>query len=346
MNLPTVAKLSPAGKNILVRADLDIPVSGEQIINTRLRPLLPTLNLLLKKKASKILLLGHRGRPSGTFQSNLSLESLVGYFASQLKQEVSFIPFTKDLALALSTFQSNSQRLYLFENLRFWTGEKAADSAFASILAQFGSSYLFDAFATSHRPHASVVALPKLMLKQKKQVALGPQFLSELEHLNRVLNQPARPSLILVNGVKKDKLDHLPGLIKHFNRILIGGRLPEFLPESPDPKVSIGRLVPDKCDLTLNSLESFESEIAKAKTIVLSGPISCFEEPGHELGTKRVLSAIAQNTSAYRVAGGGDTAAAIERFGHSRDFDWISVGGGAMLHYLSQGSLPILEVFN
>ena len=105
----------------------------------------------------------------------------------------------------------------------------------------------------------------------------------------------------------------------------------------------VAQLNPDKEDVTLRSIENFEDEIKNAKTIVLAGVIGKYEDEGHRLGTKKVFEAVAKS-GAYKVAGGGDTEAALTMLRLTDKFDWISVGGGAMLELLAKGTLPGIEV--
>ena len=223
------------------------------------------------------------------------------------------------------------------ENLRFNPNERANNPEFAKELAKHGDFYVNESFANSHREHASIVSLPKLLPH-----ACGIRFCEEVENLQRVFEEPKRPVLALVSGVKEDKLSYINDFKRFADKILIGGRLPDHFEDSKDPKLLVARLVPDKEDITLNSVEAFEEEIAKAATIVLSGPVGRFEDEGHRQGTERVFKAIAKS-GAFKVAGGGDTRNAISTVGVTEAFDWISVGGGAMLDFLAHGTLPGIE---
>jgi phosphoglycerate kinase len=107
-------------------------------------------------------------------------------------------------------------------------------------------------------------------------------------------------------------------------------------------KIIIGNLIMDKEDITLNTVDRFQKEIEGAKTIVVSGPLGRFEDEGHRQGTESVFKNIAES-SAYKVAGGGDTEKAIILLNLMDKFDWVSVGGGAMLEFLSKKTLPGIE---
>lgn len=302
MQLPRLEDLSVSGKKVLMRADLDT--------NFRLQILIPTFDFLTKNKA-KIILIGHKGRPGGKVVADLSLKSL----------EKELQPW----------------QIQLEENLRFDPGEKANDENFTRQLAEKGDVYINEAFGNSHREHASIVGIPKLLPH-----AAGFHFQKEVENLTKVFENPQKPVLIIIGGVKKDKLDYLEDFKKFADKILIGGKLPEYLQETEDNKLLVATLLPDKEDITIRSIEKFEEEIAKAGTIVVSGPMGKFEEEGHRQGTERVFRAIA-NSPAFKVVGGGETRKAITIFNLEEKFDWLSVGGGAMLDFLSEGTLPGIE---
>ena len=105
----------------------------------------------------------------------------------------------------------------------------------------------------------------------------------------------------------------------------------------------MGKLTPDGSDITINTINRFKEEIFEAATIVVAGVPGKYEEEGHKQGTQEIFNAIAQSF-AFKIAGGGDAEAAITEFGLNESFDWISVGGGAMLEFLTKGTLPGIEV--
>jgi len=287
------------------RVLLRLDLDCEPDINDlRIKSSFETLDYLKSHNTSEIIILGHRGRPT-TFDESVSLK-----------------PFQP-------IFDKWGARVE--ENLRFDPGEENNDPEFAKKLSSMGDMFVNEAFASSHRE-------------------------KEIENLSKVLENPNHPVLFLLNGIKKDKLDYLEGIKKLADRsrsdkILIGGRLPEYLgdaalesvrlqPESE--QVIIGNLTMDKEDITLNTIDRFEKEIKKAQTIVVSGPVGKYEDEGHRQGTEKVFKAIIAS-SAYKVAGGGDTEKAINMLAISDKFDWISVGGGSMLEFLTKKTLPGLE---
>lgn len=317
MILPSVRDQAVAGKRVLVRGDLDVPEKE----NSRLEALVPTLELL-SERGAEIILIGHRGRPEGRVVEELRL----GPVEARLRKIAGGIEFK------------------VLENLRFDPGEESNDLEFAKKLSQNGELYVNEAFADSHRNHASIVSLPKLLPH-----AAGLRFIAEVENMNKILETPKRPVVAIVSGIKKDKVEMARLLSKKVDKVLVGGRLPEFFGDNTDSirmqngeNLMIANLNMDKEDITLNSIDRFKEEIAKAGTIVLAGVLGKYEDEGHRQGTKEIFAAVA-SSSAYKLAGGGDTEAALTMFNLTEKFDWISVGGGAMLEFLSKGTLPGVE---
>lgn len=311
-NLKQLKDFDVKGKKVIVRADLDFDPKDTE--NLRLMVLIPTLDYL-KSQNAQMTIIGHRGRPEGKVDESLSLKPFENYF--------------------------RKWNAKIEENLRFDPGEESNDFLFAKKLASLGDFYINEAFAASHREHASIVTLPKLLPH-----AAGLRFYEEVENLSKVFQEPKRPVVMIISGLKDDKLAYVDDFLKIADKILIGGRLPDYIhdasPLRKNEKVIVAALMPDKEDITIHAIEKFENEISKAKTIVLSGPMGKFEEEGHRQGTKRVFEAVAK-TKVFRVAGGGDTECAIKLFDLCDEFNWLSVGGGAMLTFLAKGSLPGIE---
>jgi phosphoglycerate kinase len=312
MQLPNLQSLPVENKKVLLRADLDF--APEDTENLRLKALLPTLDYL-QEKGAKIILVGHRGRPAGKTDESLSLKLFEKVFAKW--------------------------NVEVLENLRFNPGEEANDEEFAKELAAKGEVFINEAFAASHRQHASIVRIPQLLPH-----AAGIRFVAEIEHLSQVFENAKRPVVAIISGLKEDKLSYVPDFKKFSDKILLGGRLPEYIhdgsPLRTNTKIAVADLTADKEDITMHSIEGFEKEIALAGTIVLSGPLGKFEDEGHRQGTARVFQAVA-NSSAFKIAGGGDTLIAIKLLNLEDKFDWLSVGGGASLQFLAKGTLPGIQ---
>lgn len=314
MVLPKISDLDVSGKKVLLRLDLDCEPNPEDL---RIKASDETLDYL-KDKGAQILILAHKGRPEGKINDGLSLRLFQPIF--------------------------DKWGAKIEENLRFDPGEENNDPEFTKKLASLGEIYINEAFASSHRDHASIVGLPGLLPH-----AAGFRFAKEIENLSKVIENPKRPLVFIISGLKRDKLDYIKPFEDLADKVLIGGRLPEHLGDKAlesvrlqKGKTIIGNLVMDKEDITLNTVEVFAAEIKKAGTIVVSGPLGKFEDEGHRQGTEGVLNATI-SSSAFKVAGGGDTEKALETFNMLEKFDWVSVGGGAMLEFLSKKTLPGIE---
>jgi len=316
MDLPKLDSLDVFGKKVLLRLDLDTDPDPADL---RIKASVETLDYL-KEKGAQIIILAHKGRPEGKVDESLSLKPFQPIF--------------------------DKWGAKVEENLRFDSGEEANDPEFAKKLASLGDLYVNDAFGSSHREHASIVGLPKLLPH-----AAGIHFAKEVENISKVFDNPKHPVVILISGIKKDKLDMIEPLSKIGDKVLVGGRLPEFLGDAAlesvrlqgsDKKVIIGNLNMDKEDITLNTIDRFTKEIKLAKTVVLAGVLGKYEDPGHRMGTEKVFKAVADSNT-FSIAGGGDTLHVIESLHMEDRFDWISVGGGAMLDFLVKGTLPGIE---
>lgn len=333
MKLRALSEIELQSKRVVVRMDLDVDNDFSRIEMST-----TTLKYLLDKKA-KIIIIGHKGRPKGVKDEKLSLRRLAPEISKLVGVEVKFIDEIVGPKVVEEIDKLGEGQILLLENLRFDPREEQNDEGFTRELAALADVYVNEAFAVVHREHASIVGIPKLLPH-----AAGLRLEKEVEYLSRVLENPKRPVVAVISGVKEDKMQRIEEFQHKADKILVGGRLPLYYDGvSPNPdKIIIGRLIADTEDITLHTIETFKDEIAKAGTIVLAGVPGKYEDDGHRQGTKEVFGAIAAS-SAFKVAGGGDAEAAITLLGLNDKFDWISVGGGAMLEYLSKGTLPGLE---
>lgn len=254
-----------------------------------------------------------------------AVKDIIAYLQEHGAARIKIIGHNGDIGLALELGVDVNW------DLRADPREEANDPSFAKELALGFDVYVNEAFETSHRTHASIVALPKLMRSEGKPAVLGLRFIKEIEVLSKVFDAPGADKILVIGGTKvKDKNKYADELKTKFTAVLRGG----LLEGSP--------LRPDGLDITTDAVSSYESQITKAQTIVAAGVMGKYEDANAEYGTKEILQAIA-NSQAYKVAGGGDIETAISKYGLSDKFDWISVGGGAMLEFLVAGTLPGIE---
>jgi 3-phosphoglycerate kinase len=209
--------------------------------------------------------------------------------------------------------------------------EKENNEEYAKELASDFDVYTNEDFATSHRKYTSFAALPLYMKSRGKEVCAGMRFEKELEMLSTVWDHPGRRILVIGGTKVDDKQKFVEDMKDKFAVILKGGLLPGV------------DLRPDGLDITDEAINQYIKEIQTAEVILAAGVMGKYEDPACQKGTEMVLTAIANNTNAYKVAGGGDIEMAISSYGLTKKFNWISVGGGAMLVYLSTGTLPGIE---
>ena len=327
------------GQAVLVRADLNVPLQdGTVADDARIRASLPTLELLRDRGARSITVCSHLGRPDGT-----------------------------DPALSLAPVRARLRELFegpltVLENTRFDPGETANDAATAARLAAGQDLFVEDAFGSAHRAHASTVGVAHLL-----PTYAGLLLAAELEHLERLLDAPARPFALVCGGAKVDDklgvLAHLGGLA---DIVVVGGKLAEqlrvadaleFPIELPtdvvaavDPEADAAVLPSDSVphgwqvyDIGPRTAEHFAELLGSAETIFWNGPLGMFESPRFATGTRTVAEAIA-GSGAYSVVGGGDTVRALDELGLAGSVSWVSTGGGAALELLEGRELPGVAV--
>jgi phosphoglycerate kinase len=216
----TLDDFDPAGRRVLLRVDLNVPMQGGQVTDaTRIERAAPTIRELVHRGA-RVVVLSHFGRPKGRREPSMSLKQLTNPLSEALGGTA--VQFADDcIGAAAASVISNLKDgdVTLLENLRFHPGEEANDRDFASALATLGDVYVDDAFAASHRAHASIEAIARLL-----PAYAGRLMQVELEALSGALENPNRPLVAIVGGSKvSTKLDLLANLVAKVDRLIIGG---------------------------------------------------------------------------------------------------------------------------
>ncbi|PIP74358.1 MAG: phosphoglycerate kinase [Candidatus Levybacteria bacterium CG_4_10_14_0_2_um_filter_35_8] len=357
MKLRIPQKSDIFGKKVIVRADLDVPLTDQNSIkdDSRLRAVLPTINFLLENNA-RVILIGHLGRPDPNSKfkiqnSKFSLRPVVDWFNQELGIR------NQDLRIEkIGEFEGwkVNDNFCVLENIRFYKEEDLSISSgleFAKNLASLGEVYVNDAFAVSHRVHASLVGIPKYLPH-----FAGLRLLKEMEVLSKVLVDPLRPLVVIIGGAKiETKLPLVEKMHKIADYILVGGEIAEqdkILLKVQNEKVTsrktvllVADLLENGKDITEKSAENFKQIINLAKTVVWNGPMGITESSkleDTERGTRILAEALAKRSS-YKIVGGGDTVAYLKKVNLLDKFDFVSTGGGAMLDFLSGEKLPGIE---
>lgn len=335
-------------KKVLLRLDLDVPIENGKILDDfRLKAALPTLKLCLEH-AQEVIVMGHIGRPDGKYNPELSVAPIYNWLEKELEE----------LGIFGSASWRMGEKLKLLENLRFEEGESfdcAQDHEkvmrYAKELARLGDIFINEAFA-SHHPSASTTVLPTLFPdvedpegRLRPRRAMGLQFAKEVEMLTKIRENPEHPLVAIIGGVKaEDKGPAVLALSKIADTVLVGGKIvQEFsISNFQFPKnVLIGELNEEKTDITPETVEKWGKIIGEAKMIVWNGPLGYVEEPKN-FRTHEIANLII-SSGAESIIGGGDTISYLGKLGLLPRFSFVSTGGGAMLKFLIEGTLPTIE---
>ncbi len=320
------------GKRAVVRIDCDVDLrkeGGRLVVDEdfRLRSAIPTINYLKAQKVEKIILLGHLGRPKDQEQE-LSLSPICEWFDKNVSN-CSLIKLNELLHVSSSNFG-------IVENLRYDKGEENNSSEFAKKLSLLGDICINEAFGVSHRDHASITGL-----KQYLPYYLGIRFEGEMASLNWLKKEAPRPIVSVLGGSKDDKLKYIDFLSSWSDKVLLGGKLPSMIKNVPD-NIVVAKLNKEGKDITRESIMDFKKHIGEAKTILWAGPMGVYEEDHNSLGSYEIAKTVAE-TKAFKVAGGGDTHRILSRLNLWNSFNYVSVGGGAMLYFLKKNTLAVLD---
>ena len=340
-SLNKLNKILLQGKRVLVRGDLDVPVQDGVITDpSRLEAMRETLDYLVLRNV-KVILMGHLGRPEGKIVEELRLTPIAEYLTS-----LGYDVIKLNVALGTELYQTlkvmEDGTILLLENLRFDPREEKNDENFAKDIASFGDLYVNECFATSHREHASISQVPKFL-----DAYSGFRLERESENINKVISNYETPLVAVFGGIKLEtKLPVISKFLKISDFVLLGGRLGINYETDNNYKI----LVPidylgDKEDIGPKTVKMFSNVIDTAKTVIWNGPMGKIEDDAYLSGTKEIAEAII-NSKAFSLVGGGDTIEALNKLKITDKMSFVSMGGGAMLEYISGNKLPGLLALN
>ncbi len=374
--------LELAGKRVLIRQDLNVPLKdGKVSSDQRIRASLPAIRHCIDAGA-RLLIMSHLGRPEeGKPEAQYSLQPVADYLADALGQPVPLISDYLEQAPEL-----NDGEVALLENVRFNAGEKADDEALAKRYASLCDVFVMDAFGTAHRAQASTHGVGRFA----PIACAGPLLAAELDALGKALREPAKPVVAIVGGAKvSTKLTVLESLSGFADQLIPGGGIANTFIAAAGYNVgqslfeadligeaqrlvmqarAEGREIPIPSDVvcgkefaetaaaTVKAVDAVDNDdmvfdigpetaarfaalLQRAGTIVWNGPVGVFEFDQFGEGTRVIAEAIAASP-AFSIAGGGDTLAAVDKYGIADRVSYISTGGGAFLEFLEGKQLP------
>lgn len=384
MSVLKMTELSLADKRVLIREDLNVPVSeGKVTSDARLRAALPTIKLAIEAGA-KVMVMSHLGRPTeGEYNEKFSLAPVVNYLTDALDCPVRLV---KDY---LDGVEVDAGELVVLENVRFNEGEKKNNDDLAQKMAKLCDIYVMDAFGTAHRAQASTHGVAKFA----PVACAGPLLSAELEALGKALDNPARPLVAIVGGSKvSTKLTVLDSLSKIVDTLVVGGGISntfvasaghevgnslyeaDLIPEAKRLREQSDVIFADDVTVTRDGFSDWKhdsateikdaSEVAPEDDIIDYGPKTAEKvaEIVKTAGTilwngpvgvfemdafakgTEVISLAIAESDAFSVAGGGDTLAAVDKYDIADKVSYISTGGGAFLEFLEGKKLPAVAI--
>lgn len=385
MSFKRLTDLDLAGKRVLIREDLNVPVKdGKVTSDTRIRASLPTIRHCLDAGA-QVMLMSHLGRPTeGEYAEEFSLKPVAERLAELLGRPVKL---ARDW---LHGVEAAPGEVVLCENVRFNKGEKKDNEELAKKMAALCDVYVMDAFGSAHRAHASTHGVGRFA----PIACAGILLAAELDALGKALKHPDRPMLAIVGGSKvSGKLEVLESLSNLCDQLIVGGGIAntfiaaagfpvgkslyeaDLIPEAqrliaqakarggeiPVPTdVVTAKEFSETAAATLKKVSEVAEDdlildigpetaaryadiIKAAGTIVWNGPVGVFEIEQFSHGTQTVAKAVAASAG-FSIAGGGDTLAAIQKYGIGEDVSYSSTGGGAFLEFLEGKTLPAVAL--
>ncbi len=380
MAIRNITELILAGKRVLVREDLNVPVKdGRVTSDARIRAALPTLQHALQAGAG-VIVMSHLGRPAEGAAAAENAEFTLAPVAQVLGELLGRpVPLLADYLETPPLVKPGE--LVLLENVRFNKGEKKDSEALARQYAALCDVYVMDAFGTAHRAEASTHGVARFA----KEACAGLLLAAELDALRKALAHPARPMVAIVGGSKvSTKLAVLDTLSDKVDQLIVGGGIAntflaaaglpvgkslcehDLLDEArrlmqktriplPVDVVTGKSLAADAVaetkrvedvadddmifDIGPQTQAMMAGLLQQAGTILWNGPVGVFEFDQFGAGTQALSRAIA-DSPAFSLAGGGDTLAAIDKYGIGDKVSYISTGGGAFLEYVEGKVLP------
>ena len=374
--IKTLKNINVKNKRVLMRVDFNIPLKGKEKLS-KIEATMPTIKYLIKQK-SRIILMSHLGRPNSKVVEELRFDWVVKELEKLLRKKVQKLDSTIGKEVEKAVEEMKSGDIIMLENVRFNPGEEKNSLKFAKELAKLGDVYINEAFA-SLQGHVSTIGIPKFL--PSAMGFLFEKEVKELSRIFKNPKRPL--VVIIGGAKVKIKIKVIEKFLKKADKVLIGGALPNTIfaakglelgesfiekdmfkvvekldLENPKLKLPVDFVCQNNetliksinavkenesvLDIGPRTIELFCQYIKEAKMIVWNGPLGLIEKKPFDMASEILAKAIAQS-KAYSIVGGGDTVAFIRRLGLEQKFNYVSTGGGAMLEYLANETLPGIE---
>ena len=334
-------------KRVLVRCDFNVPLDkqGNIVDDFRIKKTIPTIEYLIKKGA-KLLLMSHLGRPGGKVIESLRLRPVQDKLMEYL--DVSITKARDCIGEEVEDWIGQMQpgEILLLENLRFHKEEEANGENFAKELSRLGDIYINDAFGACHRPHASIVGLPKYL-----PCGAGLLLEKEVRVLEGLIQRAKKPLVAIIGGKKVEtRLKLINAICEIADLVLINCLMAIELKKKrkniqlkcPQKIIASVDAAKENMDIGEKTIKLFKEKISRAKTIFWSGPLGAIEKEEFSNGSREIAKAIIESR-AFSVVGGGETVKFVNKLSLASKFNHLSTGGGAMLDFIVDGELVGIE---
>jgi 3-phosphoglycerate kinase len=389
----TIEDISLKGKKIIMRADFNVPLDSNLKVTDELRikSALPTINYILKRGAS-LILMSHMGRPKGKVKPELSLKPVYDVLKREIMATIKLASDCVGSEVEKKAKELLIGEVLLLENLRFHEEERKNEPEFAKQLANLADIYVNDAFGTAHRAHASTEGITRFV----PVAVAGFLMKKEIDYLGKAVESPERPFYAILGGAKvSDKIGVIERLVNKVDGFIIGGGMAFTFLAAQGKNIGSSKLEADKIeiakkliklveernkkfilpvdvviassfennaekrtvrveeipdgwmglDIGEKTLEMIDQELKMVKTCIWNGPMGVFEFDNFAIGTRKIAELLAES-DCITILGGGDTAAAVQKFGLAEKMTHISTGGGASLELLEGKKLPGVEALS
>ncbi len=384
MEFKSVKDVDVGNKTVIMRVDYNLPLDekGKVTDHTRISTTLKTLNYVLNKNG-KVVLVSHLGRPENR-EKELRMNVVADRLSKLLGKDVKKLDGCIEEDVHEEIRKMKPGEVILLENVRFYPEEKEKDDSkregFARKLANLGDIYVNEAFAASHRNHASITGIPKFM-----PGCCGLSFMREVNTINSIVKNPEKPYIAIIGGAKGDKMLAVENLLPKVDRILMGGVIgntflkakgieignskydEELIAEAKKFMKKAGEKIVLPVDAMVeNGMEAepfpveeitkdmkimdigpetivrYKDILRNAETVIWAGPLGKFEKKPYEKGTLYIASFIS-GLYAKTLVGGGDSIAAMQKLNMMERMTHISTGGGAFVDFITKDKFPGVE---